>query len=88
MAEVRVTIPGLQNLGRSVQKNNEDLKRLTADIERTISSTVWTGQAANKFKEAWSQQKRNLQQMSQMLDEVKKEVDERTRRLEVFEAPR
>jgi WXG100 family type VII secretion target len=86
MAEIRVTIPGLQDLSRSVQKNNEDLRRLTADVERTVGSTVWTGQAAEKFKESWAQQKKSLQTMSDMLDQVKKEVEERTRRLESFEA--
>ena|SRR5438132_7838448 len=86
MAEVRATIPGLQDLSRSIQKNNDDLRRLTADVERTVGSTIWTGQAAEKFKESWSQQKKNLQSMSDMLDQVKKEVEERTRRLEHFEA--
>ncbi len=86
MTEVRASIDGLANLSRGIQRNTEDLRRLTTDIERTIGSTVWTGQAANKFKETWTQQKRNLEQMASLLEEVKREVDERTERLRVFEA--
>jgi WXG100 family type VII secretion target len=86
VAEVRATIDGLQALSRSIQRNTDDLNRLTSDIDRTVGSTIWTGQAATRFSGLWAEQKRNLTNMAAMLQEVRGEVDERTRRLEVFEA--
>ncbi|HLZ25914.1 MAG TPA: WXG100 family type VII secretion target [Chloroflexota bacterium] len=86
MAEVRVTVDGLQQLISSIQKNNTDLISVKSAIDRTVNGTIWTGQAADKFKQSWSQQKSNLDKMSEMLEQVRKEVDERKRRLEVFEA--
>lgn len=86
MAQVRVSIADLKSLATSVQKNNEDLRRLTNDLNSIATSTTWEGQAGNKFRDIWAQQKKNLTDLSAMLDDVKKEVDSRRERLEAFEA--
>jgi uncharacterized protein YukE len=76
MADLVVRISDLEALSRRVAENNQNLERLTADIERSVTNAKWEGRAAAKFKTSWGEQRENLKRMSTTLTDVKKNIDE------------
>jgi WXG100 family type VII secretion target len=72
----------MAQLARTLDTNGNQAQQIKSVIDRTLSSTTWTGPAADRFRDAWLQFSPSLDKLQQALAEAGKEVEQRRRALE------
>lgn len=72
----------MAQLVRTLQTNGNEAQQIRSVIDRTLSSTTWTGPAAERFREAWHRFSPSLDKLHEALVEAGREVEQRRRALE------
>ncbi len=72
----------MAQLVRTLQTNGNEAQQIRSVIDRTLSSTTWTGPAAERFRDAWHQFSPSLDKLHEALAEAGREVEQRRRALE------
>jgi WXG100 family type VII secretion target len=80
-------IETMRALKGKLNEQSTTVATLTSTLDSQVSSTVWTGPAADRFRDMWNSQfKTTLNQLRQALDDAAREVDNRAQAIEVATA--
>lgn len=67
----------LTQLATSLKSSGDHVVQIKATLDRAVSSAVWTGPAAQRFKGDWQQFAPVMTKLQHALDEAAREVDRR-----------
>lgn len=82
MATIGGDLEAMARLAQVFREHSGNAQHMRSVIDGTMSDTVWTGPAADRFREAWLTFAPSLDQLRQALDEAAMEVDNRRQMLE------
>ena len=67
----------MARLAVTFRTNADGVRHIRGAVENVLSQTMWTGPAANRFREAWQQFAPSLERLHEALTEAGAEVDRR-----------
>jgi WXG100 family type VII secretion target len=76
----------MAQLSRTFATAGDQAQQIQGTVGGALSSTTWTGPAADRFRESWQQFAPSLGRLQQALAEAGREVEQRRRALEAATA--